>query len=389
MTRADGGETARSDRGSPGRQIQAFQLFFAGATLYAALAVPLWVLQYVGSAAPWPERAASWHGHEMVFGYALAVVAGYLITRGSLVTVLGTLCTWLAARVVVMGPPLPALVEAGVALAFPAVLFALAGLPFLRAAKSWRNAVFGLLLAGFLGAEALYQLGTLDLLQAGQERGTILALDLVVLLLFTMGGRVIAAATSGAIRRTGAHLKGAAQHRLERAGVAVLGAMSLLDALLWAAPVAAILDLAAALVVLLRLLRWRAGRVVDVPEVSTLHLGYAWLAVGLLLKAAAQGLGVMNLSESMHGLMVGGLGTLSLVMMARVALQRLRRPIEFPPPVLAAVGLVSTAAVVRSLAILPELRLAMVEAAAIAWTAAFFVFALFLGRLFLTGRETR
>lgn len=386
---ANTGEGAESIRESRGRKVQAFQLFFADATVYAALTVPVWVLQYLGIVVPLSERMAGWHGHEMVFGYALAVVAGYLITKGSTAMVMAAFFSWLAARFLVMIPSLPAAVEAAVALAFPVILFALAGLPFLRAAKSWRNAVFGLLLAGFVGAEALHQLGALDLLPAGQERGIILAIDLVVLLLFTMGGRVIAAATSGAIQRTGAYVKGAAQSRLERAGVLALAVMSLLDALQWLPTAAAMLALAVGLIVLLRLLRWQVWRVVDVAEVSTLHLGYAWLAAGLLMKAAAQGLGAIDLFESTHGLMVGGLGTLSLVMMARVALQRLRRTIAFPPMVLAAIGLITLAAILRTLAVLPDLRLWMIEAAALAWVAAFLMFAMFLVRLFLSGWETR
>ncbi len=379
---ASDGEDAENNRSPRRRQLQAFQLFFPGATLLAGLAVPLWVLQYLGIMAPWSEGAANWHGHEMVFGYALAVVAGYLITKGSIVIVLGAFCTWLAARVVFMVLPLPAPVEAGVALAFPAVLFVLGGFQFLRAARSLRNAVFGLLLAAFLGAEALYQLGTFNLLPAGRDRGIILAIDLVVLLLFTMGGRVIAAATSGAIQRKGAHLKGVAQPRLERTGVVALAVMSLLDVLQWGEPAPAILAFVVAFIMILRLLRWRVWRVVDILDVSTLHLGYAWLAVGLLVRAGAQGLGVMSVLESTHVLTVGGLGTLSLAVMARVVLQRLRRPIMLPPVVLVAIGLVCAATVLRLIAFLPDLRASTIQAAALAWTGAFLAFGFFLLRLF-------
>ena len=81
------------------RRLQAFQLFFMGAAVFAGVAVPIWVLEYLGRIAGWQDDPARWHGHEMVFGYALAVVAGYLIAKASRAAIVAAFCLWMAGRV--------------------------------------------------------------------------------------------------------------------------------------------------------------------------------------------------------------------------------------------------------------------------------------------------
>jgi len=271
-------------------------------------------------------------------------------------------------------------------LAYPAVLFVLAGLPFLRAAKSWRNAIFGVVVGAFLLAQLLYHLEGAGLLADGEERGLLLGINLVILLLFTMGGRLIAATTSGALQRKGAYLKGAAQPSLEQAGVLGLIAIIVLDGIRWATPATALLSAIVAVVIVIRLLRWQAWKVIAVAEASILHLGYAWLAVGLLVQAAGRGLDLMTPLNAAHGAMIGGLGVLSLAVMGRTALQRLRRPLDVPPLLIAAVGLMSLAVVLRVLASLTEPMVPLLAAAAAAWSLAFVCFGVFLARL-LTGRS--
>ncbi len=366
------------------RGFQAFPLFFPAAALYAALAVPVWLLEYLGWLPAWQQAPAGWHGHEMVFGYALAVVGGYLITKGSRVAILTAFGLWLAGRLAHFGPGLPAPVVILVDLAYPAVLFVLAGLPFLRAAKSWRNALFGVIVGAFLLAQVLYHLGGAGLLAEGEQRGLLLAIDLVILLLFAMGGRLIAATTSGALQRKGAYLKGAAQPSLERAGVLCLVAVAVLDGVQWGLPVTAAFSAVAGMVILIRLVRWQAWKVIGVAEASVLHLGYVWLAVGLLVQAASRAFDLMTPLTAAHGAMVGGLGVLSLSVMGRTVQQRLRRPLDVPPMLLIAIGLMSLAVVLRVLASLTDPAITLLAGAAAAWSLAFVCFTFFLLRL-LTG----
>ncbi|MBE0533669.1 MAG: NnrS family protein [Rhodospirillales bacterium] len=382
-TSGEKGAPPAAERRPSRRGFQAFPLFFTAAALYAAIAVPVWVLQYLGWLPAWQQAPAGWHGHEMVFGYALAVVGGYLITKGSRGIILTAFGLWLAGRLAHFGPGLPAPVAILVDLAYPALLFVLAGLPFLRAAKSWRNALFGVIVGAFLIAQGLYRLGDIDLLAEGEERGLLLAIDLVILLLFAMGGRLIAAATSGALQRRGVYLKGAAQPSLERAGVLCLVAVAVLDGIQVGFPATAALSAAAGVVILIRLVCWRAWKVIDVAEASVLHLGYAWLAVGLLVQAASRAFDLMTPLTAVHGAMIGGLGVLSLAVMARTAQQRLRRPLGVPPILATAIGLMSMAVVLRVLSSLTEPIVALLTTAATAWSLAFVCFSVFLLRLLI------
>jgi uncharacterized protein involved in response to NO len=367
--------------------VPAHTLLFPAATVFAALAVPLWALQYSGLLGPPPGFGpGAWHGHEMIFGYALAVVGGFLVTRASGTAVLALVCAWVAGRVVFLSVDLPPLVEGVVLLAYPVCLFAFAGVPFLRGAKSWQNRVFAPLIAAFALAELAYLTGVLGPLAGGQGRGLVLGLDLVTLLLFVMGGRVISAATSGAIRRKSGLVTRRAQPRLEALGVAALVTLIVLDFLGGPAAATAAAALMAAAVVMARLVRWRVWEVIDCVPVSSLHLGYAWLGLGLALRASSEAFGAPGPVDAFHGVTVGALGTLTLAMMARVSLQRGRWLIAFPPTVVAAIALVTAATLFRLLAAVPEVRLAMVAAAAVCWSAAFVAFAAFLFRLYLLSR---
>jgi hypothetical protein len=214
------------------RPAQPHRLLFPAAAIFAATAVPFWALRYTGLVTRVPGNwPAHWHGHEMVFGYALAVVGGYLLTRLSSLGLALTSGAWLLGRLVYLGPELPAWATATAALAYPICLFAIAGTAFLRTAKRGRNAAFGLLLAGFVLAELLVQLTPLGVVQDGASRGLTLGVDLIAMLLFAMGGRIIAAASSGALQRQGQHLPGLAQPGLERLGMLALLAMAILDVL--------------------------------------------------------------------------------------------------------------------------------------------------------------
>lgn len=364
------------------RPIQAHRLFFPAATLFALGAVPLWAVEYAGLA-PQVRSGGSglWHGHEMVFGYAFAVVAGYLLTKISRPALVAVFALWLLGRITYLFIRLPPAIEAAIAVSFPLCLLVFAGAPFLRAAKTWRNAVFLLILAGLVVAALAYESGALGALAAGETRGVALGVNIVTLLMFTMGGRIIAGATSGGLQEKGMHLHGVAHPDLEKAGVAAIAALAVLD--FWGeAPVlAAAAALAGAVVAAMRLYRWKVWRVADRPELLSLHVGYAWLAAGLAVQAASSAAQIIPPVDALHGVTVGALGTLTLAVMARVSLQRNQRPIVFPPLVTLAIALISAAAALRLAAVVPALRLSMIAGAGLCWAAAFGLFALFLFHL--------
>ncbi|WP_051341550.1 NnrS family protein [Azospirillum halopraeferens] len=355
------------------------RLFFPLALVYGALAVPYWTAGWLGwSATGW---TAAEHAHEMLFGFALAVVGGFLLTRPSPAALAVAVVAWVLGRVAVAIDP-PAAVAAAMGLAFPAVLFVLAGVPFLRTARSGHNAVFGPLIGAFILAEALYRLAGDD-----GRTGVLLALHLVALLLFAMGGRIIPAATAGEMRRRDGPPVERVQPRAERIGLfGGIAAAATLAFGVW--PVAGAAGAAAAGVcTLIRLAGWRPLRIRDRPELWSLHLGYAWLGIGWLA-IAAERLFPGATGAAWHVPAIGALGTLACAMIVRATQQREAVPIRFPPAVTAAVLLISLSTAARAVAgwegASPALPVLMAAAAA-TWSLALLLILASLRRI-LAGR---
>jgi len=353
------------ERPSPGKPER---LFFPAVLLLAAIAVPLKAAESAGLLAlPLP---LFWHGHEMIFGVAYGVIGGYLLVGMPRRTVATAFAAWLIGRGGLVLHAQAPLLSTGLALAYPAILAVLVGTRFLHATKSARNAVFAPILFGLLIAQIVYEAdgpgGTGDL----GRLGLLLAADLIFLMLFTMGGRIIAAASSGAHQSHGRKLTGVAHPRLELAGIAALAVMLLLEPWSATAAVSGVFSAAAGGIVLLRLWRWHVWRLIGVREVSLLHLGYSWLAAGLLAKGWAQFTGSWPVLSTLHIGLVGGFGTLALTMIFRASLQRARRPIRLGPMAITAILLVSAATLARLIAVTTAAPIPWLLTSAMAWTAA-------------------
>lgn len=319
-------------------------VFFPAAAAFSAIIVPGWVVMLQGG---FTTLGPYWHGHEMLFGYALAVVSGYLITRVSPVMLGWLFINWIAARLAALGMIGDGLVAALPGLIFAASVVYLAASPFLKAAKKAENRVFGPLFIAIGVCELAYQLGMAKVIPGAASIALLIAVDLFTLLLLLMGGRIIAPAVAGHFYRTGRFLRARVQPRLERTAIVFMLGMIALDLIPKAAPIAGTLALGAAVVTAIRLWRWQLWSVLDQPHLWALGLGYAWLIPGLGLKGWAQIFGSPSLAEALHGITVGALGTLTLVVMARTRLQRSRQGLEHFSDIGAAALLVSLAAVLR------------------------------------------
>jgi uncharacterized protein involved in response to NO len=324
-------------------RIAAHRWFFPAALALALAEIPLWTAAYAGWAA-WPPLGSGWHGHEMLFGYALAVVAGFLFARlegGALALLLGA---WLLARLVALVPE-PGLLLAAAGSVFPLLLAVRAAALFLPAAKKGSNRMFAPIFVGFLLAELLYRAGAVGLISEGERLGLTLGVDFVTLLFVLMGGRIIPAATAGTLHRRGQQLQSRVQPNLERATLGSLAVVIVADLLSWSAIAAAAALLAGALTAV-RLARWRTVAILSQPELWSLHLGYAWLALGLLGKGGAMLIDRAMLIDLQHALTIGGLGTLTMVMILRTSAARAVPSVAVPR----SVGLIAIAITLAALA---------------------------------------
>lgn len=372
-----------------------FRPFFLLAAAYACAIVPLWVLVFTGVLPPAAYLdPASWHAHEMVFGFSVAVIAGFLLTavgnwtqRETVVgaPLLGLSALWVAGRVVMVAPGLfPRGLPAVVDLAFLPVLAVVLARP-LVASRNYRNLVMIAVLGALVGANSIVHLGALGVLGAGAPRhACLVGIDVVVLVILIMAGRVFPMFTRNATGATNLR----SSPVLDGLTVVGMAVLTILDAIDHDGPVAAAGAGVVSVLAIARAARWVTWRAARIPLVWVLHAGYAWACVGLLLRALAGFVPAVPGSLAMHALTVGAIGTLTLGMMARVALGHTGRPLVAPRAMAWSFGMITAAAFAR--AVLPLLAPAAyvhaLVAAALLWTAAFLVYLVSYGPVLWASR---
>ena len=330
--------------GMPRKNIHAFWLFFPAASLFAALTVPLSVFSVLSGTGWPPGLLGAGHGHELIFGFALALVAGYTLGPQPyrVLTVLFVL--WLLARVswILAPESLPAQLLSP---AF-ALLLARHTVPRFQAAKKWRNRVAGPLILLLCLLSVVFWLASntpAASTPAFPDSRQVLTTAIVGLLLLMtfIGGRIIAPAVAGTLEKRGIPLEARVQPRVEATLLATLLLALLLSFLPVAAPAVGLLLLAAGFLIVIRTVRWKLWHCRNRPDLLVLALGYLWLAAGAVLS----GISLLTRNDplaSMHLITIGGLGTLSTSVMLRLAWQRARRTV---PPAWQVAGLASGMAV--------------------------------------------
>lgn len=321
-----------------------------------------------------------WHGHEMIFGFALAIIVGTLLTalpswagtpelNGAPLLAIALL--WLVGRAAFwVAPWLPQRAVASAdLLLLPALIVALA--PGLwRAPNRLYRLLLPILLALF-AANLAYHAAALagDTAAAAHAlRGAVWAL----MVLYTLKGGVLTPIFTGnALRLLGRGEQTRFLMPLEALTLALLLALALAD--LGAAPPAltGALALACAIVHGARVARWRGWRVADQPLLPAMHLGFVWLLFAFLLKAAADLGAVVPGTAWLHAFTVGALGLMMLSLMTRVSLRHTGRALEAPTLLRAAALLMFSAALLRLAASVHGLGPGVVTLAALLWAAAF------------------
>ena len=355
-----------------------FRPFYLLASIFSAISVPLWAAQVSGYLSYAHLRGPVWHGHEMLFGYTVAVVAGFLLTAvrnwtgqptpsGAPLMALAAL--WVCGRVLVLTPF--GMAAAVVNAAFPVAVALAIGMPLVRA-RNVRNYFFiGLLL--FMGTLILaVHLALLERFDLSPRLGLQLALDMVLFIMVVMGGRVIPMFTNNGVPGTNA-----TRHTLvEKCAIGAVILLFVADLLQWPQSVIAVIALTGALVHGMRLVLWKTWRTLAVPLVWILHAAYAWIVLHLALRGLSA-LELMSGSYAIHALTTGAIGGMTLGMMTRTARGHTGRPLIADGFELTMFLLIQIAAVVRvfgSMAF-PTLYLPSIQVSGVVWAAAFGLYA--------------
>lgn len=366
-----------------------FRPFFLGASVYAVVATSVWIIWLMTQQPEWIAAGGSpvaWHAHEMVFGFGLAAVAGFLLTAvpnwtgalplsGHPLAVL--FAVWVAGRIAMMGAgAFPVVFIAVMDLAFVSYLTLLAGRQLL-ARMARRNFIFLVLLALLMIANALHHAAVAGLVSIDPVAPMRAGLLILVVMTTIVGGRIVPAFTHNWL-----HLNAPDETKPRRyAALDLVAVVSIaLFALCEISSVPPVVLSAIAVVAALangaRLVLWRGWATWRAPILLILHVGYAWIVAGLALTGAASLSPEVSSSLALHAFGTGAVGTMVMAVMTRASLGHTGRALVAPRPIVWAYGLVTIAAVMRTFGIMlfPSLYMPFLMVAALSWIMAFALF---------------
>jgi uncharacterized protein involved in response to NO len=354
-----------------------FRPFYLGGALFATAAMLAWLAELNGHplAALHPYMPGMlWHVHEMIFGFAAAIVTGFLLTavrawtavtpaEGKSLAALWVL--WLAGRVAV------GYASAPIAMTLDIAFLPVCAIVLLRVlvhAKNRHNVflpiALALLAATNLAFHITAAMGRADL----ALRSAYVAVGLLVLFVTIIGGRIIPSFTTNAI--PGHEIK--KYPFVERSIMLLTLLPFLLDGFGVTGPALAIAAAAAAFVQGMRVFGWHAWRVGNRPILTILHIAYAWIPVGFAILALAA-FGVVPHSLAIHTFTVGAIGGAIIAMITRTARGHTGRPLRAGTMDVACYGLLVLAVVFRALVpvFAPGLTLLAIDVSAACWIIAF------------------
>ncbi len=337
----------------------------------------------VAFAAPLVAFDRLWHGHEMVFGFAGAIVSGIVLTalpswagtpeiKGRRLALLVAL--WLAGRLALASPLLPPWLTAVVDCALFPVMAAMLAPQLARVPNRW----YLLALPGLLAlaiANLVFHLGLITGNAVRQSLGLHLGVYVLLVLYILKSGVFIPVFTSNELAGRSPAIE---RHLgLEVAAVLSIVALGWMDLGGWPRAWVGGVGLAAFAINAVRLARWHGWRVAAAPLVFGLHLGIAFLVLALGLRAAAAFTPLVAAEAWLHAFTVGGIGLCMIMLLPRVALRHTGRPLRLPPAMHLAYAAMLVAAALRlawSFVAAPWPAERLLQASALAWVASFVLY---------------
>ncbi|MBL9119849.1 MAG: NnrS family protein [Phycisphaerae bacterium] len=354
----------------------AFRPFYLFGTAFAAIAIPLWLAMWYRST-PMPSMPPLyWHTHEMLFGFAGAIIVGFLLTAArnwtglplpSGIVLGGMVALWIAARLAnffahgVVGAVVDVLLFLLVAVILARAL--------LRSGNCANWPIVGVLIL-LTAANALFHASILGAVSIAPITTVEAGLMLVVVLILIIGGRVVPGFTANAIAG------GRSLRRPRLHAVATIITLVAFAADLFGAEGAWICvpALGAAGLLAAETFQWQAHRALRQPLLRVLHLSYVWIPLGLFLFALAS-IGIVPRTAAMHAFAVGALGGMILGMVVRTGMAHAGVAVVARRWELLAFMLIPAAAFLRLLsALVPAGGASTLTLSGAAWTAAFLAY---------------
>lgn len=364
-----------------------FRPFFLVAGWYALIAIGAWLWLYQAGLAPFGTLPAyQWHAHEMLFGFVAAAIAGFMLTAvpswtgergfaGRPLVVLAGL--WLLGRIAISAAGVvPLSVVALAELAFLPAVAATIAPSLLRSSN--RNAPLLIVLFALWATDATFVVALRegDVMLASTALRA--ALDIVLLLVTVIGGRIVPAFTASALRGRGLEVRVRTHPAIEGLAIGSMIALVVADLVAPGHWITAGIACTAALAHAARIAGWQTPKTFTEPIVWVLHAAYLWLPIGLFLKAVWLTTAATWAAYWAHALGAGTAATMILAVMTRASLGHTGRPLAVHRGIAWAYGFLIAAVVVRVFGpvVLPLAYPHVIACAAVLWIAAFLLYVL-------------
>jgi len=396
-TGASSGNAIR--RAMPAFLTYGFRPFFLAAGLWSAVALTMWIVMLdTGVTLPSRFDPLTWHIHEMLFGFVMAAIAGFLLTAipnwtgrlpvsGGPLALLAAL--WLLGRIdCLISATVPPWLAVTADVSFPVVLTAVVAREII-AGRNWRNLpVVAAVIA--LGIANLLMHLEADDIDVPSGLGWRLGLAAVIVLISVVAGRVVPNFTRNWLAKRQSSKLPAGHGWIDRIALGVLPVGLFLWAFVPQFRPSGLLLLLGAAFNFYRLLRWRGTATTAEPLLLVLHVGYAWLVFGIALLGLIT-LGIdLPASAAIHALTAGAIGTMILAMMTRATRGHVGRELSADRITSLIYVLVTLAAIMRVAAAFATVwTMPLLVVSAVFWIAASGGFVLAYGPMLLLPRRDR
>jgi uncharacterized protein involved in response to NO len=372
-----------------------FRPFFLAASVWAVLAMALWIGALTGLIdVAGGYGATAWHAHEMAFGYTTAVLAGFLLTAipnwtGRLPVsgwpLILLFLLWSAGRVAMLASDsIGANAAIAVDLAFLPTLLAVCAREIV-AGRKWKDLKILAVLLVLASGNALFHWFNMSNGDTGIANRA--AVSAYVMLIVIMGGRVVPSFTRNWLAKRKALRLPAPNDRFDGiamvSGLVALATWTIAPETIWTIALCGI----AALLHAVRLARWQGWQTWREPLVLVLHAGYAFVPLGLAAVAIVP-LGWIEPLAAFHILTVGAIGVMTLAMMARATRGHTGLSLQASAMTTLSFGMAILATVLRPAASYwPDVRMELLSLTAFCRISAFALYAIEYGPVLLARRK--
>ena len=358
---------------------------FLASGVFAIVAVIAWILALHGlTPAGMSGNALYWHGHEMIVGFALATVAGFVLTAVANWTgrkalsgspLVWLVASWLAGRVAMLtASAMPIVVSAAIDMLFPLSLCFFTAREIFAAGnqRNYKIVVVTVILAGL---NLVYHLGVAGVWAGGDYIALYLLIHVVLLLVTVIGGRVIPNFTANWLRGQGGSTVPVVNPTVDGLAITLTIATGFVAVFYPDRLVLGALAMAAALTHAIRVSQWCGMQTVRNPLLFILHVAYLWLPAGYAMMSLASFGWAFTPTAALHGLTMGGIGSMILAMMTRVPLGHTGRALHASRLTVVAYDVLTVSICIRVMSPWNAANyLGMIDLAAAGWCLSFAIF---------------